>query len=120
MVQDKKTSVRQRIRNDLILGASLIALALVFWIVTSHLRHDGAKVTVLIDGKEVESYSLSDDVSRWIETEDGKNLLFIRDGKAFIAEADCPDLICARHKGISKDGETIVCLPHRLVVRVGR
>ena len=33
-------------------------------------------------------------------------------------EADCPDQICVRHKAISKSGESIVCLPHKVVVEI--
>ena len=31
-------------------------------------------------------------------------------------EANCPDEICVHHKPISKNGETIVCLPNKVVV----
>ena len=33
-------------------------------------------------------------------------------------EADCPDQICRKHKAIDKSGETIVCLPHKVVIEV--
>ena len=35
-----------------------------------------------------------------------------------MAEADCADRYCMAYKPISKSGETIICLPHRLVVEV--
>ncbi len=46
------------------------------------------------------------------------NVLLIKDGQASMTEADCPDLICVHHKPVSREGETIVCLPHKLVVEV--
>ena len=51
---------------------------------------------------------------------DGKttNLLVIRDGKADVTEADCPDKLCVHQKAISKTNETIVCLPNKVVVQV--
>ena len=33
-------------------------------------------------------------------------------------EADCPDQLCVHQKAISKDRETIVCLPNKVVVEV--
>ena len=34
-------------------------------------------------------------------------------------DADCNDLVCVRSFGaISKPGETILCLPHKLIVEV--
>ena len=35
-----------------------------------------------------------------------------------MTEADCPDKICVNTGKISKIGETIVCLPHRVVVEI--
>ena len=33
-------------------------------------------------------------------------------------QSSCPDLICVRHKAVSETGETIVCLPHKLVIEI--
>ena len=46
------------------------------------------------------------------------NRLVIRDGKAFMETATCPDGICVSHRPISRVGESIVCLPHRVIVKV--
>jgi hypothetical protein len=35
-----------------------------------------------------------------------------------MTEADCPDKLCVQEKAVSKNGETIVCLPHRVVVEI--
>lgn len=48
----------------------------------------------------------------------GTNLLEIRDGKADMTDADCPDKLCVEQKAISKNGESIVCLPNQVVVTV--
>ena len=42
----------------------------------------------------------------------------IKDGKVTMKEADCKDQICADHKAIEKSGETIVCLPHKVVIEI--
>ena len=44
--------------------------------------------------------------------------LSIRDGYADVTEATCPDLICAKHRPISRQGEAIICLPNRIVIEV--
>ena len=33
-------------------------------------------------------------------------------------EANCRDQICVRHKAISKNGESIICLPHSVYIEV--
>ena len=37
---------------------------------------------------------------------------------AHVTDADCPDQVCIRMGKISKTGENIVCLPHKLVVQL--
>ena len=33
-------------------------------------------------------------------------------------DADCPDRLCVKQGSISKNGESIVCLPHKVIVTV--
>ncbi|MCI1986526.1 MAG: NusG domain II-containing protein [Lactobacillus sp.] len=35
-----------------------------------------------------------------------------------ISEADCPDQVCVRKGKIAKPGQTIVCLPHKLLIEI--
>lgn len=46
------------------------------------------------------------------------NLISVVNGTVDIEAADCKDQICVHHKPISSKGESIICLPHRLVVEV--
>lgn len=79
----------------------------------------GAYVTVEVDGKVVDTLDLNKDATLDIETDNGgTNTLVIKDGKAKVTEANCPDGICTNHKEINKNGESIICLPHKLVVSV--
>ena len=50
--------------------------------------------------------------------EEHYNLILIEDGKVSVADADCPDQLCVRQRSISGNGESIICLPHRLVVQI--
>ena len=42
----------------------------------------------------------------------------IEDGKAYMEEANCPDGYCEEQGKLSGHTQTIVCLPHKLVVEV--
>ncbi len=79
---------------------------------------EGAKAVVTIDGTVKEELKLVKDAEVKIVTAEGYNIIKVQDGKAYVAEADCRDHICVRHQPISVEGETIVCLPHKLVVEV--
>jgi len=78
-------------------------------------QKDGNKVQIMTDGKEFGVYSLSKDQVIDIN---GTNTLEIKDGKADMISAECPDKLCVHQKAISKSGESIICLPYKIVVRV--
>ena len=48
----------------------------------------------------------------------GKISIEIDNGRARVSAADCPDQFCVRSGWISSPGQSIVCLPNRLTVRV--
>ena len=76
---------------------------------------DAERISISVDGKIYGVYSLHADQE--IQIND-TNVLVIKDGFADMTEADCPDQICVDHKEVSKTGETIVCLPNKIVVEV--
>lgn len=73
-------------------------------------------VTVKVDGKVTGTYPLDKDQK--IKINGGTNILTIKNGKAKMTDADCPDQLCVHQKAISKDKESIICLPNRVVVTV--
>lgn len=77
-------------------------------------------VTVTVDGERYGEYPLAVATTVRIETQEGYNVLEIRDGQARITEADCRSQVCVHTGGVSADGGRIVCLPHKLVVAVSR
>ena len=108
-------------KNDICFIALLLlivsALGLCFYL----FREEGDEVVVTVNGEVFGTYSLAEDMVVEIRTgEQGceYNRLVIRDGKAYVEAATCPDGICAEHKPISREGESIVCLPHRVVITV--
>ena len=108
-------------RNDLklILGLLIIAGFGIVYLFAFRPAGDVLKVTV--DGKLYATFPLSQNVSEDILTGDDNkqvNRLVITDGKARIENATCPDGICVAHQPIFRDGESIVCLPNRVVVTV--
>lgn len=76
-------------------------------------------MVVKIDGNDHKEFLLSEDVDYTIGFEDGRyNKLVIKDGFAKIIEASCPDKICVNHQKIQKLGETIVCLPNKVMIEI--
>ncbi len=108
----------KKLRNDIFLCLGILGLALIVFVIFKANLKDGNYVNVVVDGKITQSYALKEDVNTILVTEKGNNTLVIKDGQVFIQNADCPDKICVAHQKISKTGETIVCLPHKLVVEI--
>ncbi len=53
-----------------------------------------------------------------ITTEYGTNIVQIEHGKVSVSEADCPDHICVKSPAVSRPGEIIACLPHKLLIEI--
>lgn len=53
-----------------------------------------------------------------IESKYGYNLIEIGDEKVRVIEANCPDKIDVKQGFISKIGESIICLPNRMVIEI--
>ena len=82
------------------------------------LRRDGAAVVVEQDGKETARYALTKDRTVKIEGAAGYNILVIEGGEVWLSEADCPNLLCVKTGKIRYAGQSIVCLPHKVAVRI--
>ena len=110
---------KRKFRNDGILAAVIIIIAVAVLLFMKLTREQGNSVVVKIDGVETYRYSLSESVELEVKTGDGNyNVVVIKDGKVSVVDADCPDGICEEYRPISYVGETIVCLPHKMVVEV--
>ena len=108
-------------RNDVIFIVALLLIVSVFGVCFYFLRGEGDKVVVTVDGETFGTYSLAEEIRVEIRTgaqDEEWNVLVIQDGQAYVETATCPDGICAGHKPISREGESIVCLPHKVVITV--
>ena len=105
-------------RGDLYLIGGCLLAALILCGLWLGLRQTGAAVIVEQNGRETARYALSEDRTERIEGEGGYNLLVIENGAAWLSEADCPNLLCVKTGKIRYAGQSIVCLPHKLAVRI--
>lgn len=107
-------------KADFIVIAVVVAVAAALLFFLYFVNDDaGTYVQIEVDGTVTDTLPLDTDTTKEILTENGgSNTLVIKDGCAKITNANCPDGICASHKSISRDGESIICLPHKVVVSV--
>lgn len=113
-------------RGDILLIGLIVAIALVFlvprWLGdSSENNHNNvdrvARITV--DGKLFKTVQLTGkEQTVDIQTEYGYNILKVHDYGIEMIDADCPDKLCLTFGFIDRNGGTIVCLPHKLMVEV--
>ena len=107
-------------RRDLVLLAVFLVIGLLllaWW--QFRAATAGGIAEVAVDGEVVAELPLAEDAEMVIEGYGGgENTLVIRDGEADITSASCPDGVCVRHRAVSRDGESIICLPNRVVVTI--
>ena len=99
--RSKKTGIT---KADKGLAAGIFLGALCLWAGLFFLRSPGTRAEITIDGTVYGVYAL--DEPQTIDTGIG-NILEIKDGR-----------LCIHEAAASRTGETIVCLPHKLSVRI--
>ena len=97
-----------------LLAASVLSAALLFL-----LREDGSRVEIYRNGALVETLPLDQDAAYEYQGESGGgNTVVIQDGQVAVTQADCPDQVCVRQGAVRYSGESIVCLPHKLIIHI--
>ena len=109
-------------KNDVILIGGLLVAALGLYLGISFFQGTGTQnpeAVVSIDGMEYGRFPLDMEITEKIELPDGSyNVLVIKEGKADVTEASCPDGICVNHRAVSRQNQSITCLPNKLVVEI--
>ncbi len=108
------------IKKDIIFVIGILFLALFLWGIPLYLNGKQAdSVKVIQDGEIIGTYPLNEENTVIIKYgNDEYNILLINEGKAFMSDADCPDKLCVKQRAISKNGESIICLPHKLIIQI--
>lgn len=105
-------------KADIILAILLIVSGLIVSYVFVSDNDTGDYVSVSIDGELHSSYPLSEDRTIEIAENNALNKITIKGGVVSMTFSDCPNQDCVKHRPISNNAESIVCLPHKLVVEI--
>jgi hypothetical protein len=106
-------------KADILLIGGIIALGCVLGLVILLTQHKGNIVQVRVDGTMIENLQMTDNLTYEINgVNGGTNLLIIQDGEAWVEEASCPDGLCKNMGKISQVGQSVICLPNKVVVEI--
>ncbi len=90
-------------------------------IIFGQFSHGTTSAEIYVDGK---LYKVIDDLERQkfqslrVETEHGYNIICYELGKIWVSESDCANQTCKKYGKASLVGETIICAPHKLVIKI--
>lgn len=94
---------------EIIFGTSLIK------------NYNQTHAEIIVDGKfykkiPLSTHSNTDEFT--ITTNNGFNNIIVKENTISISDANCSDHICINQGFISKPGQTIVCLPNKIVIEI--
>ncbi|MCD8384007.1 MAG: NusG domain II-containing protein [Clostridiales bacterium] len=120
-MNDRKANALKR--SDLLLLVGLIAVGLgltAFVLLTRmYSQSDDLTVTIRQNSQVLATLPLDEDTTYAVQGEDGvANLVVIEDGSVYIEEASCPDKLCVKQGKIRYAGDSLICLPNRVVVEI--
>ena len=77
-------------------------------------KNSGNTLVVSVGSEELYRLNLNEDTEIFLP----QNTIVIKDGQAFMKDADCNDKICINQGKIDEKGETVVCLPAGVILEV--
>ncbi len=107
-------------KRELILVAGLVFTA-VIWSASQKILHSApaAVARVSVDGTVTASLDLDEDTELTVTGKNGcYNKLIVRNGEVWCDSASCPDKVCVKQGKKSHNGDTIACLPNKMIVTI--
>lgn len=108
-------------KKDLIFIFSILIFAVFLLLIQrvyGNAQDEADMVKITVDQKLYGTYDLNKNQTITIQNDLGINTIQIQNKDVWMEEADCPDGYCKEQGHISKNKQTIVCLPHKLVVEI--
>ncbi len=106
-------------KDLLFITAILLAAGLAFLFFRPQPSESLSRAEISVDGKAVMELDLSEDQVLTVDgAGGGYNRIQVRDGAVSVLEASCPDKVCVHTGTVRYPGETIVCLPNRMIITV--
>ena len=101
-------------KGDIILIVSLLVLCLGLF-VSSFKTAENLRAEIYVGGEIAHNIALSEVKENYTLTENYCQLLIENDGVSFVF-SDCGDQLCVRRGKLKKQGDTMACVPEKVVV----
>ena len=105
-------------KSDIILTICLVVIGVVMSLFIAFGKGGGEVLEVKCDGSLYGTYELDKDREITIKQGDYINKITIKDGGVSMDFSTCHNKDCVNMGSIAKSGEIIVCLPHKVVLKI--
>ena len=97
---------------DFIVIGLLTVVAAVSFLAINLFSAPSVKVIISQNNEIVYEGKISEDKQIKLQN----NVVVIKNGEVFMEEANCKNQICVKHKKIKRSGESIICLPNKVII----
>lgn len=110
---------KKKFKADMILIGALLLTGIVIACVLVLTARPAKTAVVRVDGNIIKELPLDVDTEYIVEgSGGGRNTLIVEGGSVRVSEADCPDGLCVHMGKINRSGQSIICLPHKVVIEI--
>lgn len=87
-------------------------------------NYNSTYISITLNGKNYDNIPLSSFKGEKVihikdkEHKDHINTILIKDNTVKMIDANCSDKVCVKQGEISKPGQSIACLPHKLIIEI--
>lgn len=118
MAQSSHKPMFRRADAYLALAVAVLALALWWGLAQQGRGQTAQRVVVEVDGQVYQELPLAGPQELVIQQGEARNVVCVDATGVWMSQANCPDEQCVRQGRVTRVGSTLVCLPHRVVVRL--
>lgn len=105
-------------KADIVLFFVLLAVGLAISWVSLNSGQTGDKVRISVGGETYGVYDLAQDRTIQVRQNGHTNNIIIEGGHVSMASSDCANQVCVNTGAIYLAGDSIVCLPNRVMVEI--
>lgn len=119
-LQTKALSMQRKIRLFEILIICIIVILSVFLFLLYRIfSHDGKTAVITVDSEVINTINLEAEKNLTFKLYGHEDVIIeLKDGQIRVLSSDCPDKICVNRGFISQVGESIICLPNKLIIEI--
>ncbi|MGN0669443.1 MAG: NusG domain II-containing protein [Oscillospiraceae bacterium] len=110
--------MNKKVLVGLIALVAAAAAGIAIFAVMMNIPRNNPTAEIYQNGVLIKKVPLSVDAEFTVECEDGVNVVTVENGTVRVSYADCPDKVCVNRGAVSGGAVPIVCLPHKLEIRI--